>query len=323
MIKETLKSVEQELSDVDRYLLDFFKNEPDHIKISFKYLLNAGGKRIRPAFALLSANFGKASDNKVIPLAAALELIHMASLIHDDVIDRSELRRGKPTLKALYGNNFSLHMGVFLFVKALNIIEKYKNPQINHLLTRASVKICQGEIEQLDSAFNMYQNIRSYFYKVKRKTSLLIALSCQVGALAADAPAQAVHCLGRYGHYLGMAYQIKDDVLDYISEEKTMGKPVGNDIQQGILTLPVIYVMQNGDHNTRIQLNKIINKRCLTRDDVESAVEIVKRTRAIDYSLAVANKYVDKSIRELECLPAISTTKTLIEIAQFVRTRRF
>lgn len=323
LIKETFNSIKQELDEVDSYILNFFKNEQEYLIKSMKYLLNAGGKRIRPACALMSAQYGKEAFGKAIPLAAALELIHMASLIHDDVIDDSQLRRGKVTIKALDGNNYALHLGVFLFAKALNIVEKYKNPKINDLLTRASVNICQGEIEQLDSAFNSYQNIRNYLFKVNRKTSLLIALSCQAGALAVDSPDYIVRCLGRYGHYIGMAYQIKDDVLDYISEEEALGKPVGSDLQQGLLTLPAIYVLQHGDQITKLQLKNIISKRELNKEDIKRAVELIRKGNALDYSLSIANKYVAKSIKELEGLPAVETTERLKGIAQFVKTRNF
>lgn len=322
-LKESLSTIEQELNEVDQSLLNFIKSENERLQTIISYLVRAGGKRIRPAFTLLAAKFGKDSFEKAIPLAAAFELIHMATLIHDDVIDRSELRRGKPTIKALYGNNVSVHAGSFIFAKALNIIEKYKNPQISYLLTKASVEICQGEIAQLDFAFNPDHNIREYLYKIRKKTSLLITLSCQAGALATDTPREAVRSLGRYGHYVGMAYQIMDDILDYVAEEGTLGKPVGSDLQQGLLTLPAIYVLQKGDCKARAELKKIISKKELNEEDICRAVELVKKTQAIDYSQAIANKYVKKSVKELERLPANDAAETLQKIALFVKNRKY
>lgn len=286
-------------------------------------LLKAGGKRIRPAFALLSAKFGKEESNKIIPLAAAFELVHMASLVHDDVIDMSELRRGMPTVRALEGNNFSLHFGDYLFGIALNIVEGYKSQQISSLLAQASVEMCKGEIEQLSKAYELEQGIRDYFYRIKRKTALLIALSCQAGALAARANPQIMETLGRYGHCLGMAFQITDDVLDYIADEETMGKPVGGDLQLGLVNLPVIYVLKYSKPAVQEELRRLLKDRPFVRENVFKAIDLIKTTEAIEYSLSIANLYIEKGLSYLERLPNIQAAQTLRQIAFFIYNRRF
>ncbi len=315
--------IEGELKQVEEYLLEYVQARHGDLRKSFVHLLKAGGKRIRPAFALLAAKYGKYDSGKIIPLAAALELIHMATLVHDDVIDSSIIRRGKETIKAQYGNNFSLHSGDFLFAKALTIIEKYKNNEINQLLAHVSEEMCQGELEQIASAFKLEQNVRSYFYRIKRKTSLLISASCQIGAIAAQTESYIVKTLGRYGHYLGMAFQITDDVLDFTADEKTLGKPVGSDLRQGIITLPVIYLLNCGDQGIKETLWEKLNSPVVSPDDINDVVTLVKKSDAIPYSLDIAGKYVEKALGQLEILPVNEITESLHKLALFVKKRQF
>ncbi|MBZ4653932.1 MAG: Trans-hexaprenyltranstransferase [Peptococcaceae bacterium] len=315
--------IEGELRQVEEYLLKYVQAGHADLRKSFVHLLRAGGKRIRPAFVLLAAKYGQYNSSKIIPLAAALELIHMATLVHDDVIDSSIIRRGRQTVKAKYGNNFSLHSGDFLFAKALTIIENYKSNHINQLLAHVSVEMCQGELEQIASAYKLEQNIRNYFYRIKRKTSLLISASCQIGAIAAQADPHIVKTLGRYGHYLGMAFQITDDVLDFIADEKTLGKPVGSDLRQGIITLPVIYLLNCGNEEMKKSLWEKLNSPASSQDDLHDVVELIKQSEAIPYSLDIAGRYVEKALKELEVLPANEITESLHKLAVFIKRRQF
>jgi len=320
-IKKTFTPIEKDLQEVDNYLQNFLQKDQDSLRQGFMHLLKAGGKRIRPAFTLLAARYGREESSKIIPLAAAFELVHMASLVHDDIIDRSDLRRGEPTIRALYGNNFSLHFGDYLLAKALCIIEEYKNPRINSLLARASISMCQGELQQLADAYNLEQTMRQYFRRIKRKTSLLITLSCQAGALAAGADREVIRILGRYGHYVGMAFQITDDILDFIADEKTLGKPAGSDLQQGLITLPAIYVLKYGEPKIR---KKLI--RCLTRpvtlEDSLEAIALINQTQAIDYSLEITNRYVEKALQQAALLPDSEATYSLHNLARYVYNRQ-
>lgn len=320
-IRKTFTPIEKDLQEVDRYLQNFLQKDRESLRRGFLHLLKAGGKRIRPAYTLLAAKFGKEDPGRIIPIAAAFELVHMASLIHDDVIDRSDLRRGEPTIWALYGNNFSLHFGDYLLAKALCIVEEYKNPRINSLLAWASVAMCQGEIQQIATAYDLDLSLRQYFNRIKRKTSILITLSCQGGALAASAEPETVRALGRYGHYVGMAFQITDDILDYIADEKTLGKPVGSDLQQGLLTLPAIYVLKYGSPEIRADLRRYLSEP-VTQDDTCQAIELIKTTGAIEYCLEITNKYVEKALAELTGFPDIEATQSLRNLAHYVYNRQ-
>ena len=322
-LKELFNEIEPDLRRVDCYLSACFEQTGARLKEGYLHLLKAGGKRIRPAFTLLAARYGGLDSEQIIPLAAAFELIHMASLVHDDVIDNSDLRRGEPTVRTVFGNDYSLHLGDCLFVKAMQIIDEYKSIAVSKLLAYTSMEMCRGELEQMAAAYNYNQNIRQYFYRIKRKTSLLITLSCQAGAIAANTEPQVVRVLGRYGHNIGMAFQITDDVLDYVADEKTLGKPVGSDIQQGVVTLPLIYILNHGQETVRMRLLGILRKRVFSPEDIRNIAEIIATGGAIAFSLRIANKYVDKALQQLELLPENKTTGALRELARFIYHRQY
>lgn len=313
-IRKDLKQVEAELNQ--------YVDAPNPLLAeSSAHLLKAGGKRLRPAFALLAAKFYRYSLEHLLPLAVALELIHMASLVHDDVVDASVTRRGRPTVRAQWGNRVSIHTGDYLFAKSLILISKYEDPRVAEVLSRVSVKMCQGEIQQISTAFDADQGLKDYFYRIKRKTALLISASCQLGAVVSGAPDKIVRALALYGYNLGMAFQITDDILDMIADEKELGKAVGSDLRQGIVTLPVIYAMQHSPQ--RDTLRRIVSTKDKGQPEVLQAIDIIKASGAIDYSFNISQKYIFKAKKQLEMLPNVKTKKTLAQIADFINIRRY
>lgn len=313
-IADDLKIVENELQKVVQASNPLLKETATH-------LLNAGGKRLRPAFALLAGKFHQYDSEKLIPISVALELIHMASLVHDDVIDASVTRRGIPTVKANWGNKISMHTGDYISGQSLILISQYENPEISKVLSDVIVKMCEGEIQQIITSFNTNQGIKDYFYRIKRKTALLISASCRCGALAVDAPAAVTQALTLYGHYLGMAFQITDDILDMIADQDELGKPVGGDLRQGIITLPIIFAMQSSSQSKR--LLEIIAQREKSERDVQDAIQIIKDSGSIDQAFAMSNQYIDKAKAQLELLPDIESRDTLALIAEFVNIRKY
>lgn len=285
------------------------------------HLLNAGGKRLRPAFALLASKFYDDQLEKILPLAVALELIHMASLVHDDVVDDSVTRRGSPTVKANWGNKISMHTGDYLFAKSLVLISQYENPIIAKLLAETSVKMCEGEIHQISTSYSSSQNWRDYFYRIERKTALLIAASCQLGAVAAGATEKDYKALRRYGHQVGMAFQITDDILDMVADQRLLGKPIGGDLRQGIMTMPVIYALEKSTKRERLrQLVEIPHK---TDDQIHEAIEMIKEAGGIEFAFNATLKYVDKAKKNLTHLPDKPVKETFYKIADFIGIRRF
>ncbi|MGG1876939.1 polyprenyl synthetase family protein [Paenibacillus campinasensis] len=287
------------------------------------HLLRAGGKRLRPVFVLMGGKFGSYDIERLKLVAVPLELIHSASLVHDDVIDDAETRRGKPTVKAKWDNRVAMYTGDYIYGRALELTTKLEAPEIHRILAKAMVEMAIGEMEQIRDFFNTEQNIRRYLLRIRRKTSLLIAISCQLGALAANADRRVASGLYRFGYNVGMAFQIQDDLLDLCGTEKQIGKPPGSDMRQGNITLPVIFAL--GDHHVseplRQELDRIqaMNGQC----DVSEAVQLVRASSGIAKSEALADRYIRKALDALDTLPDIKTKKHLREIAHFITKRSY
>ncbi|GAA2704384.1 heptaprenyl diphosphate synthase component II [Aeromicrobium ponti] len=283
------------------------------------HLLQAGGKRIRPVFVLLAAKFGDYDINKIKNVAVSLELIHMASLVHDDVIDDAELRRGKPTIKAKWDNKIAMYTGDYIFARALELITNVENPHAHKILSHTLVELCIGEIEQIKDKYNYDQNVRTYFRRIKRKTAMLIAVSCQLGAIAANVEDEIHKKLFKFGYFVGMSYQIIDDVLDFVGTEKELGKPAGGDLHQGNITLPVLFAME--DRTIREEIIKV--HEGTERSDIEEIIKLVKNSGAIEKSLHISDKYLQKALEVLEELPPSKSKKALRDIAKFIGKRKF
>lgn len=318
------KEIKNDLENVEKFLAEYINFSHTELRDSSQHILKAGGKRIRPAFVLLSGKiFNPNNTAELISLAAAVELIHMASLVHDDVIDRADIRRGEPTIRVLWGNKFSLHCGDYLLAHAIKLINPQKNKEIANLLARISVEMCQGEIQQLLTVFNTNQSIKDYFYRIKRKTALLIAASCKIGAIATNAPTDAVNSLYKYGYNLGMAFQIKDDVLDIEGNSNIIGKPAGSDLAQGIITLPTIFALDDFGSGNK-ELRDLINTQEITNgENLARALEIVRKSGGIEKSLALSEKFIMNAKNHLNLLPKSAVKESLIKIADFINERDF
>ncbi|WP_046215013.1 polyprenyl synthetase family protein [Paenibacillus wulumuqiensis] len=313
-LKKDMNVIERELSrsiDTEHALL----NETS------LHLLKAGGKRLRPAFVLLGGKYGNYDLERLSNVAVPLELIHMASLVHDDVIDDAQTRRGQLTVKSKWDNRIAMYTGDYIYAKALAIVARLENPEIHRVLAKAMVQMSIGEMEQIRDFFNTDQTIRRYLLRIRRKTALLIAISCQLGGLAADAPREVTRQLYRYGYNVGMAFQIRDDVLDLCGTEKQIGKPPGSDLRQGNITLPVLYALQ--DNSLREPLLAEINRihQANGETDVKQAVQMVRGSQGIEQAEVLADRYIQKAMDALKQLPSGKTQKHLQEIAHFVAKR--
>ena len=283
------------------------------------HLLQSGGKRIRPVFVLLSAKFGNYDIHVVRHVATTLELIHTASLVHDDVVDDADLRRGAATIKSKWDNRVAMYTGDYIFARALEIMSKINNPQAHQILANIMVELCLGEIEQIKDKFNFEQNLRVYFKRIKRKTALLIASSCQLGAITAGVDEKIHQKLYKFGYYVGMSYQITDDILDFTASEAELGKPAGSDLMQGNITLPVLIAMKNPDLK---ELIKTVNDKT-PKDEMLVIIQAIKASGAIDQAVKVSEKYLKKAFAELEGLPENKARSTLSQIARNIGKRKF
>lgn len=287
-------------------------------------LIKAGGKRIRPVFVLLSSQFGndKQYKEQVQATAVALELIHMATLVHDDVVDDAALRRGKPTIKHTYGNKTAVYSGDYILARALEIITTIDQPAIHQVLSKTLVKVVEGEIKQIADKYNFEQSLRQYLQRIKRKTALLIAMSCKLGALSSGASKNHVRLLYQYGYNVGMSFQIIDDILDFTASAKELGKPTGSDLIQGNITLPVLYALENEDFANKVK--QIIRPdHFVDEGTMHDLIQDIVNTGAIEKSYRLSNQYLHKAIRSVNKLPDIKAKKSLQIIADIIGKRRY
>lgn len=319
--QKLFKDISSDLKKLEKELERFLKVDDPILSQTCIYLLQAGGKRMRPGFTLLSAKFFDYNFEKVLPVAMALELIHMATLVHDDVVDASLTRRGRPTLAAGWGNTVSIATGDYLFAKALELILKIDDNTISKILADVCVEMCHGEIQQIKFSFDIYQDYKQYYYRIQRKTALLIALCCKLGAMVANANKRQVWLMNHYGHCLGIAFQIVDDILDITADPKVLGKPVGGDIRQGIITLPIIFALKDSPDQER--LKALIGKEIKTEDEVQEAVSLIKNSDGIEKSRQIVDLYINKATKSLNELPDIPAREALVELAKFVGDRRY
>ncbi|OIU71236.1 heptaprenyl diphosphate synthase component II [Rossellomorea aquimaris] len=283
------------------------------------HLLQAGGKRIRPVFVLLSAKFGEYDIDSVKNAAVALELIHMASLVHDDVIDDAELRRGKPTIKSQWDNRIAMYTGDYIFARGLEYMTHIKNPEAHQILSHTIVELCKGEIAQIKDKYRCDQNLRDYLLRIKRKTALLIAVSCQLGAIASGAPEEVHRRLFRFGYNVGMSYQITDDILDLTASEEELGKPAGSDLWQGNITLPILYAME--DPSLRADIERVSQET--PAEEMKEVIAAILASDAIERSHRVSRMYLDKALEDLDQLPQNRAKKTLKNVANFIGKRKY
>ena len=320
-LPKTYGYLKKDLDLIETSLNEIIQAEHPVLRRASTELLEAGGKRIRPVFVLLAGQLGDFHPEKINKAAMALELIHMATLVHDDVIDEAELRRGKPTIKHTYGNRVAMYTGDYILARALEVITTLEDSKVHRALSKALVEVVIGEIEQIEDKFNWDQTLRDYLRRIKRKTALLIATSCQLGAIISGLSNRDIKSLYQYGYYIGMSYQIIDDLLDFTATSKQLGKPAGNDLLQGNITLPVLYGMQDKRFN-KIVRETFLRPDIVTANDMNIVIDELKQTNAIKRSYQLSDLYLKKALATLDEIPNSKSKEALQTIAKFIGKRR-
>ena len=283
-------------------------------------LLASGGKRVRPALAMLVNHIYPTDRERIVALAAAVELLHTATLVHDDLIDGALLRRGSPTLNADWTPGATVLTGDYLFARAADLAAQTNSVRVMRLFAQTLMVICSGEIKQMfDKRANL--NRHQYYDRIYSKTAALFAVATEAAGILGDAPEPAVVALRDYGKNLGMAFQIVDDVLDFVSDEDQLGKPVGSDIRVGLVTSPTLWFLeQNSDHGI---VGDILNNG--RRDDasIREAARIILESGAADAAMDDARRFVSSSQAALEMLPPSGSRDALWELSDFVIERNW
>jgi len=312
------RDVTKEVSLIDDFLKDHIGSADASIDAAGKQLLEAGGKRIRPAFVLLASKFGRADRSDLIRVAASLELIHMASLVHDDVIDDAELRRGKPTVMQRFDEEVALYSGNYLFGEAIKLIGEIGRQDLVQVMVHTLQEICEGEIEQIFDQYDWEQSVKRYLKRIERKTAILIEASCHLGALVANCSPEDTRALRLFGRDIGLAFQIADDLLDFTAKRTELGKPVAEDLRHGHKTLPVFYASED-----RAFFGRLLTIRSMpTHDEIAPLLDLLHGTDALARTQRTVDKYIRRAVGRLDVLPRTSARRSLEEVARYVGRRK-
>lgn len=284
------------------------------------YVVRSGGKVIRPALTLLAGKFYSYNLKYLLPMATAVELMHTATLVHDDAIDKSAVRRGRPTLNTLWGEETSVLLGDYLFAKAGETVSDTHHPQVIKLFSQTLATISSGELSQLLGAFKLEQTRQHYFQRISGKTASLFCLATVSGAILSEAPEKAVKALKEYGYNLGIAYQIVDDVLDFTGTEEKLGKPAGTDLAQGTLTLPTILLLERYPEDNPVK--RLFENRD-TQENLKLAIELVRNSSIVQECYGIASEYRAKACQNLNQLPENPSRQALTELADYIINRKY
>lgn len=304
-----------DLEAVNRTILDALRSQSPMIGEIASHLINAGGKRLRPLLTIASARLFGAVNGEHVGLAAAVELIHGATLLHDDVVDASSLRRGASTANTIWGNKESVLVGDFLFSQAFELMVSAGDMRVLQILSRASAVIAEGEVLQLATQKNLEATFEMYLAVVESKTAALFAAAAQAGAVIAGADQRGEEAMRSFGRNLGIAYQLVDDALDYSGREIALGKSVGDDFREGKMTLPVVYALDRAAPADRDFWRRTIADGRQHPDDFREARRLIVATRALDDTFACARRYAARAFEDLGRAPRNAWSATLADLA--------
>jgi len=284
-----------------------------------EHSLKNGGKRIRPALVLLAGKFYHYDLSYLLPMATAVEILHTATLVHDDAIDNSLVRRGRPTINKVWGEDKAILLGDYLLGKSKELLADTQNLRVIKLFAQTIMTISSGELNQAFSAFNLGQTRRQYLQRISGKTACLLSLATESGAILSQAPEKSVEALKGYGYNLGIAFQVVDDILDFIGTEEEMGKPIGSDLAQGTLTLPAILLLERYPEDNPVR--RLFQNEDRQRN-IELAMELVRNSSITQECYAVASDYCARACHNLSLLPDNASRRSLIKLADYVGKRR-
>ncbi|MBI0432747.1 polyprenyl synthetase family protein [Roseomonas sp. KE0001] len=313
--------VGEDLQACNRLIVERMQSPVHLIPQLAAHLIAAGGKRLRPLLTLAAARLCGYRGERHIGLAACVEFIHTATLLHDDVVDESELRRGQASANAIFGNKASVLVGDFLFARAFQLMVADGSLEILDILCSAAATIAEGEVLQLVIQNDTASTEAQYLEVIEGKTAALFAAATKVGAVVADRPRHEVTALESYGRNLGIAFQLVDDALDYSAQQERLGKTVGDDFREGKITLPVLLAFARGDAAEQDFWRRVLEQREQGEDDLRHALGLMQRHRAIEDTIARARHYGDLALAGLEPFAEGAERRALAGIVEFCIAR--
>ena len=321
-LQDVLKEYKSDMERMEHRIHESLGTDVPLIQQVSKYILGAGGKRFRPLLHLLSARLcGYREHNAEYILGSVVEYIHTASLLHDDVVDEAKIRRGRSSANSLWGNQASILVGDYLYSKALYHAVRLQNQRVMDVLSETTTTMSEGEVLQLMQIQNAEISEADYFRLVECKTGVLISASCRLGAIISKAPLSREDALTAYGKKLGLAFQITDDTLDYAADQRRLGKVLGKDLDEGKVTLPLIYLIRKADQDEKEHLRNILLADTVSESDLTYTLGLMEKYGAVDEALSLAQSLSNESKAALSVFPDSMPRQALMALADYVVQR--
>ncbi len=320
--KRILAENRTDLDEIENQLSENLKPYLDLVSEVANHILFAGGKRLRPLLLVLAAKVCGYTDNYAKSVASAMEYLHAATLLHDDIIDDAVLRRGKTVAHSVYGNAVTVLVGDFLLARALAICADSGKIKVVHIISNLTENMSTGEVHQLMRKGDVTLTEDEYIEVIRRKTAVLFQAACTVSAVIAEASPEKEQALSDYGYNLGLAFQMVDDLFDYTMDTAALGKEVGADLKEGKLTLPIIQALKRADSADRDQMVKIIQNEDFTEDEFKTLVALLHKNDGIDYTIKSASAHIEKAKEALSIFETSKYKDSLLDIAEYALARR-
>lgn len=320
--KRILGYIKGDLERIETEIAEHLDSSVPLISRVGNYIMNSGGKRLRPLLMILGARLCGYNGTEDVTLAVVFEYLHAATLLHDDVVDKAELRRGQPAANTIWGNPAVVLIGDYLYSKSILLTVGYQNIRILDVISKTTTIMAEGEVLQLINSDNLEITVPEYLEIITRKTAVLIQAACQVGAIFGGAGSTQEKALASFGENLGLAFQLTDDALDYVGTEKEFGKPIGNDLQEGNVTLPLIHALNESSEETRGRLLELVAGDVIGGEEFDEVKELIKASGGIDYTLNLAREQINAAKNALQVFPESPTKQVLIDIADYICERR-
>lgn len=323
--------VQNDLDRTDRLFEEVLSTDNEFVLDMVRYLGETQGKKVRAALCLLSyraclvgaVQLESESYRQSLVTAEAVELIHNATLVHDDVIDNSDTRRGRKTLNYRWGNEITVLMGDFIFARVFGLLARHVSPKVIQIISVATDRLCEGEIQEVRARFLVTQNQAEYYDIINKKTAALMAVACEAGALLAGAGDAVQTALRDYGNSVGVAFQVADDLLDLTAPEARLGKPNGHDIKEGKFTLPLLHALKICSREQRSEVQEVLLKQELAPHDVNFVMDFIRRHGGIAHAQKKAEDLVEQAKLSLKSLPESTAKASLMGLADYIVERDF
>jgi len=315
------KLIADDLTNLESTIQRLITTKIGFIKEIVNHIIRSGGKRVRPILIILTARLCGHKGEKHIPYAAIIEFIHTATLLHDDVVDNAQTRRGSSTANTVWGNEPSVLVGDFLFSKSFELMAHNGNEEIMRIMSEATTSLAEGEILELLKTCDADTTEEEYFDIIKNKTASLFSAACEVGAILGKVNQEKRAALRDFGYNLGMAFQLTDDVLDYVSFDAVLGKRVGTDLKEGKVTLPLIHALKSSAEKEKTYINEVLNNAKVTAKDFARVSKIINKYDGVEYTVNTTRQFIENAKLNLNSFRPSAYKESLITLADYILSR--